>query len=63
MEMESSSSSEVLSSLSTDDCGLKGELLEMYPVRSGVSIALLEVLEKLGLLKPLVYGVSLATGL
>lgn len=29
MEMESSSSSEVLSSLSIDDCGLKGELLEM----------------------------------
>lgn len=28
MEMESSSSSEVLSSLSIDDCGLKGELLE-----------------------------------
>lgn len=36
---------------------------QALPVRSGVSIALLEVLEKLGLLQPLVYGVSLATGL
>ena len=37
--------------------------VEMLPVLSGVSIALFEVLEKLGVLMPLLYGLSLATGL
>lgn len=37
--------------------------VERLPVLSGVSIALFEVLEKLGVLMPLLYGLSLATGL